>query len=114
MAITKLDKNRPHFRARITVLRAEDGGEIWFAFPTSGTRTAAVEMAGVPSVHVLGIYYTARARLRSGETFEADCTPVWDGGSAPVIPLGCRFRIWGKKPQGVGDVISRNPTPLPP
>jgi hypothetical protein len=66
MAITALDKNNPHFRARITILQGKDGGEIFFGFPSSGVRTAAVEMPDVSNVRVLGIYHTPRARLEVG------------------------------------------------
>lgn len=112
MAITKLDKKKPHFRARITILRGKDGEEIFFGFPSTGIRTAAVEMHGVPSVGVLGIYHIPRARIRSGESIEADCTAAWEGESAPVIPVGCRFRLWGMAPEAEGEVISLYPTPL--
>jgi len=112
MPTEQLDKNYPHFRARIKVLGAADGGEIFFCFPSSGIRTAAVEMPDVSCVRVLGIYYEPRARIKSGESFEADCTACWDGDTAPTIPLGCRFRLWGMTPEAEGEVILLYPTSL--
>lgn len=106
MQKTELDKNNPHFRARIKVLRAENGREISFGFPNSGTRPAVVDFPDASTIRGIGIYFAPGARLRSGESFEADCTAVWQGESVPAFPLGCRFRIWGMEPEAEGEVIS--------
>src|SRR5215831_10387596 len=106
MQKTILDKNNPHFRARIKVLRAENGREISFGFPTSGTRPVVAEFPDASSIRCIGIYFVPSARLKSGESFEADCTAIWHGDSVPELPLGCRFRIWGMEPEAEGEVIS--------
>src|SRR5437879_2156978 len=106
MQKTELNKNNPHFRARIKVLRTENGREICFGFPNSGTRPSVVDFPDVSTIHGIGIYFAPGARLKSGETFEADCTAVWHGDSVPAIPLGCRFHIWGMEREAEGEVIS--------
>jgi hypothetical protein len=106
MKKTVLDKSNPHFRARITVLRSQNGREMSFGFPSSGTRPSVVEFPDVSTIRSIGIYFAPGARLKSGQSFEADCTAIWNGDSVPAIPLGCRFRIWGMEPEAEGEVIS--------
>ena len=70
-------------------------------------------MDGVPNINTAGIYHEPDARIRGGESFEADCGTIWPEAFAPVLAPGCQFYIWDGRHIAVGKMLCTYPQHLP-
>ena len=91
-----IDAHGPHFRASVSLRRAESGSAAprVFAFPESGRRNVPLGVAGVPGYNTVQLRSVPNSRVAAGETFFADCRLLHELAFTGRIAVGTAFVLW--------------------
>lgn len=96
----------PHFRARIDILRKEDGGPWrgYMDFGPDGMTSLICNFPGFEGRQAVIVRHRPDARVAGGESFEADFMDAESGLLTGDLKPGLRFEVWSGRVLAHGEV----------
>jgi predicted RNA-binding Zn-ribbon protein involved in translation (DUF1610 family) len=96
----------PHFRARVDILKKEDGGPWrgYMDFGPDGMTSLICDFPGLEGRQAVIIRHRPDARVTGGDTFEADFMDAASGLLTDALKPGLRFEIWSGRVLAYGEV----------
>jgi Zn finger protein HypA/HybF involved in hydrogenase expression len=96
----------PHFRARIDILRKEDGGPWrgYMDFGPDGMTSLTCDFPGFEGRQAVIVRHRPDARIAGGETFEAEFMDAESGLLTNALQPGLRFEVWSGRVLAHGEV----------